>query len=69
MGAPMVPPPVFERVLETVAAVENVDTIIATQALFYVLGRRRPGGAADDFVQTLVRCRGRVQGEVSGSRW
>jgi acyl-CoA synthetase (NDP forming) len=36
LGAPIVPLPIFQGVLETVAGVDSVDTIIATQALFYV---------------------------------
>ncbi len=37
IGAPIVPPPVFERVLEIVATEREVESIIATQAMYHVL--------------------------------
>jgi acyl-CoA synthetase (NDP forming) len=37
IGVPLVPPQAFERVLESVASVDCIDTIIATQAMFVVL--------------------------------
>ena len=37
IGVPLVPPQAFERVLESVASVDCIDTIIATQAMFHVL--------------------------------
>ncbi len=33
VGAPVIPPQMFQRVLEIIASVENIDTIIATQAI------------------------------------
>jgi len=53
VGVPLVPPDVFRRVLETVAAVENIDTVIATQPLFYVLGGHFPM-PRDETVRMLV---------------
>lgn len=37
IGAPIMPPPIFERVMEAVAADESVDTVIATQAMYHAL--------------------------------
>jgi acyl-CoA synthetase (NDP forming) len=37
IGAPIVPPAIFEKVLETVASEEGIDTIIATQAMYHIL--------------------------------
>jgi acyl-CoA synthetase (NDP forming) len=54
LGAPIVPPPIFEGVLETVAAVDSVDTIIATQALFYVFRSSDVLANTDDFAQSLL---------------
>jgi acyl-CoA synthetase (NDP forming) len=38
IGVPLVPPQPFERILESVASADCVDTVIATQAMFHVLG-------------------------------
>ena len=55
VGVPIVPPDIFRRVLETVAAAECVDTLIATQPLFYILsGRFGPLMESEEFVQALV---------------
>jgi acyl-CoA synthetase (NDP forming) len=55
VGVPIVPPDTFRRVLETVAAAECVDTLIATQPLFYILsGRFGPLMESEEFVQALV---------------
>jgi NAD(P)-dependent dehydrogenase (short-subunit alcohol dehydrogenase family) len=54
VGVPLVPPNVFQSVLETVAGVENVDTLIATQPLFYVLGGHFPMGSPEEIVRALV---------------
>ena len=54
LGAPIVSPPIFEGVLETVAAVDSVDTIIATQALFYVFRSSDVLAGTDDFAQSLL---------------
>lgn len=54
VGVPLVPPDVFQSVLETVASVENVDTLIATQPLFYVLGGHFPMESPDEMVRALV---------------
>ncbi len=37
IGAPIVPPAIFEKVLETVASEQGIDTIIATQAMYHIL--------------------------------
>jgi acyl-CoA synthetase (NDP forming) len=55
VGVPIVPPDMFRRVLETVAAADCVDTLIATQPLFYILsGRFGPLMASEEFIQTLI---------------
>jgi acyl-CoA synthetase (NDP forming) len=54
VGVPIVPPDVFKRVLETVAAVEGVDTVIATQPLFYLLGGHFPMPEPEEIVRRLV---------------
>jgi acyl-CoA synthetase (NDP forming) len=65
IGVPLVPPQAFERVLESVASVDGIDTIIATQAMFHVLrgtfgpppeGRQR---FLDGLVETPARVRDR----------
>lgn len=62
-GVPLVPPQVFERVLDTVASTDCIDTIIATQAMFHVLGGtfRLPPGESERFLQGLVRTPARVR--------
>lgn len=55
IGAPLVPPPLFHRVLEIVAGVDSVDTVIATQALFYVFRANGPLLAGRDAVDALMR--------------
>ncbi len=63
IGVPLVPPPMFERVLDAVASADGIDTVIATQALFHVLGgtwRFRPG-FAERFVEELVAVAPRVR--------
>lgn len=42
VGVPLVMPPVFQGVLEAVAAETSVETVIATQPLFYLLGGHFP---------------------------
>jgi acyl-CoA synthetase (NDP forming) len=54
IGAPLVPPPLFHRVLEIVAGVGSVDTIIATQALFYIFRANGPLLAGRDAVDALM---------------
>ncbi|MGA2284843.1 MAG: CoA-binding protein [Dehalococcoidia bacterium] len=54
VGVPVVPPPVFRSVLEAVAAHESVDTVIATQPLFYVLGGHFPMPNPQEVVRALV---------------
>jgi acyl-CoA synthetase (NDP forming) len=56
IGAPIVLPDVFRKVLETAASADCVDTVIATQALHYVLtGRLGPHPAARrKFVDELI---------------
>jgi len=55
VGVPLVPPEVFQHVLEMVAGVDFVDTVIATQPLFYVLGGHFPMPVPrDEIVRMLV---------------
>ncbi len=54
VGVPLVPPPVFHSVLEAVAAHESVDTVIATQPLFYLLGGHFPWPQPEEVVRELV---------------
>ncbi len=54
VGVPLVAPDMFQRTLETVAAVENVDTLIATQPLFFVLGGYFQMGPRDEIVRALM---------------
>ena len=54
LGAPIVPAPVFQGVMETVAGVESVETIIATQALFYVLRATDVLAGTPEFAQSLI---------------
>jgi acyl-CoA synthetase (NDP forming) len=63
MGVPLVPAPVFERVLEIVAASQSVDTIIGTQGMFHVLGGKfgPPRDQKEAFLQALVEVPGRVR--------
>ncbi len=63
MGVPLVPAPVFERVLDVVAASQRVDTIIATQGMFHVLGGRfgPPPSQKEAFLQALVEVPARVK--------
>jgi acyl-CoA synthetase (NDP forming) len=63
IGAPLVAPQVFERVLETVASADCVDTIIATQAMFHFLGGtlRPPPGEEERFLQGLMEAPVRVR--------
>jgi len=43
VGAPVIPPQMFQKVLEIAASVENIDTIIATQALHLFTSRKMKG--------------------------
>ena len=56
IGAPIAPPAVFERVLEVVAAADEIDTVIATQAMYHVLAGTLspPGEQRRAFVRALV---------------
>ncbi len=56
IGAPIVPPPVFERVLDVVAAADCVETVVATQAMYHVLaGTLAPAGEdRRAFIRPLV---------------
>jgi len=52
VGAPVVPPPVFEKVLELATAVEEIDTVIATQAIHLFMGSSMRGlASAGSFVE------------------
>jgi len=63
MGVPLVPARVFEPLLEVVAAADGVETIIATQGMFHVLGGTfgPPPERREGFVQKLVAVPGRVR--------
>jgi acyl-CoA synthetase (NDP forming) len=63
IGVPLVPPQAFERVLETVASVDYVDTIIATQAMFVVLKGTfgPPPGGRQRFLDGLVETPAKVR--------
>ena len=63
IGRPLVPPQDFERVLETVASADCVDTIIATQAMFHVLAGtfKLPPREGERFLQGLIRTPARVR--------
>jgi hypothetical protein len=60
---PLVPAQAFERVLETVASVDRIDTIIATQAMFHVLRGTfgPPPGGRKRFVDGLVETPAKVR--------
>jgi acyl-CoA synthetase (NDP forming) len=63
MGVPLVPAPVFEHVLEIVAASQSVDTIIGTQGMFHVLGGKfgPPRDQKEAFLRALVEVPARVR--------
>ncbi len=63
IGAPIVPPDVFERVLEVVAAEKGVDVIIATQAMYHVFAGTLapPSGQMSSYVRSLVEAPARVR--------
>jgi len=56
MGVPLVVAPVFERVLDVVAGDKNIETVIATQGMFHVLGG-------------TFRAAARAAGRASSRRW
>jgi acyl-CoA synthetase (NDP forming) len=66
IGVPLVPAPAFERVLESVASAACVDTVIATQAMFHVLGGtfRLPPGQQESMLQALVETPTKVRDRV-----
>jgi len=63
MGVPLVVAPVFERVLDVVAGDRNIETIIATQGMFHVLGGSfgPTPELRERFLQGLVEVPGRVK--------
>ncbi|MGQ9571932.1 MAG: acetate--CoA ligase family protein [Dehalococcoidia bacterium] len=63
IGAPLVAPQVFERVLESVAAAECVDTVIATQAMFHFFAGtlKPPPGEEERVLQALIEAPVRVR--------
>jgi acyl-CoA synthetase (NDP forming) len=63
IGVPLVPPQAFERVLESVASVDCIDTIIATQAMFVVLKGTfgPPPGGRQRFLDGLVEIPAKVR--------
>ena len=56
IGAPIVLPSIFERVMELVASADGIDTVIATQAMYYVLTGKLgpPAEQRAAFVRALV---------------
>ena len=63
IGVPLVPAPVFERVLESVAAADYIDAIIATQGMFHVLQGSflPPGSDRDRFLRSLAETPAKVR--------
>lgn len=65
IGAPILPPIIIEKILEIAAGVENIDTIIATQALHYILSGKLSflfdtgGSFVQDSVQAPVKIKRR----------
>lgn len=65
IGTPIMPPVMIEKTLEIAASVENIDTIIATQALHYILSGRlsflfdTSGSFVQDSVQAPVNIKRR----------
>jgi len=64
-GAPILPPVIIEKMLEIAASVKNIDTIIATQALHYILSGKlsflfdTSGSFVQDSVQAPVNIKRR----------
>jgi acyl-CoA synthetase (NDP forming) len=63
IGVPLVGVEAFERVLESVASADCIDMIIATQAMFHVLGGSfgPPPGKRERWLQGLVETPARVR--------
>jgi hypothetical protein len=63
IGVPLVGAQAFERVLESVASADCIDTIIATQAMFHVLGGAfgPPPDKRERFLQGLVQTPAKVR--------
>jgi acyl-CoA synthetase (NDP forming) len=63
IGVPLVPAKAFERVLESVASVDGIDTIIATQAMFHLLRGTfgPPPGGRQRFIDGLVEIPAKVR--------
>jgi acyl-CoA synthetase (NDP forming) len=63
IGAPIVPPAIFEKVLETVACEEGIDTIIATQAMYHILAGilGPPPEQKAAFVRSLVEAPAKIR--------
>jgi acyl-CoA synthetase (NDP forming) len=57
VGVPIMPPVLIEKILEIAASVDNIDTIIATQALHYILSGRLSFlfNTSESFVQDSVQ--------------
>jgi acyl-CoA synthetase (NDP forming) len=53
IGAPLVPPSIFEGVMEAVACADGIDTVIATQAMYYALTGLL--GPPSDQIPALIR--------------
>jgi len=64
-GAPILPPVIIEKMLEIAASVKNIDTIMATQALHYILSGKlsflfdTSGSFVQDSVQAPVNIKRR----------
>ena len=63
IGVPLVPPQAFEPILESVASADCIDTIIATQAMFYVLQGTfgPPSSERERFLKGLIETPARVR--------
>lgn len=66
VGAPIIPPQALYRILEIAASVENIDTIIATQAMHYILSGKlsflfdTDGSFVQDSIQAPIEVRRRL---------
>ncbi len=57
IGAPVIPPEAWHKILEIAASAENIDTIIATQAMHYILSGKLSFlfDTTGSFVQDSIR--------------
>jgi len=57
VGGPIIPPQMMQEILETAASVENIDVLIATQAMHYILSGKLSFlfDTSGSFVQDSIR--------------